>query len=155
MDGKWREKKRWKKKYGDCTKCVVDKIRRLVRRVVELSTYQILKLKLGPQDNNGMMEIYMSGINSPLSVLWRRSNVSGMLSFLKPLLICKSEERKREERERVFALVLMAKVLIKRGTKSKNVRLQQLWKSQTEITVHRCARFIEWNVCASLPFKQQ
>lgn len=46
----------------------------------------MLKLKLGPHDNNGMIDTYNNGVNSPLSVLCRSSKVSGMLSFLKPLL---------------------------------------------------------------------
>lgn len=49
-------------------------------------TYQMLKLKLGPHDNNGMIDTYSNGVNSPLSVLCRSSKVSGVLSFLKPLL---------------------------------------------------------------------
>lgn len=48
-------------------------------------THQILKLKLGPQDSNGIMEMNINGINSPRSVVWRKSNVSGILSFFSPL----------------------------------------------------------------------
>lgn len=45
----------------------------------------MLKLKLGPHDNNGIIDTYNNGVSSPLSVLCRSSKVSGMLSFLRPL----------------------------------------------------------------------
>lgn len=48
-------------------------------------SHQMLKLKLGPQDNNGIIEIYNNGIYSPCSVVCLRWNVSGMLSFFRPL----------------------------------------------------------------------
>lgn len=81
--------------------------------VCDVRTYQILKLKLGPQDNSGMTEMNSNGINSPLSVLWRKSNVSGMLSFLKPLQETNggSERTRAREKEREKITKWHAKVL--------------------------------------------
>lgn len=68
--------------------------------VCDVRTYQILKLKLGPQDNNGITEMNSNGINSPLSDLWRKSNVSGMLSFLKPLQVTNDTSERTRAKER-------------------------------------------------------
>lgn len=71
----------------------------------------MLKLKLGPHDNNGIIDTYNNGVSSPLSVLCRSSKVSGILSFLKPLYnmylsvvgyaSCRPRHREKKKRKRV------------------------------------------------------
>lgn len=97
-----------------------------------MSTYQILKLKLGPQDSSGIIEIYINGINSPLSVLWRRSNVSGMLSFLSPLYASTNSNGKKIKhnnklsQQQLDNLILHGNVL----NNTRRIGREKKWRTQ-------------------------